>query len=111
MPTKKDLQHAYDTTLGLWCIDRNPAEVDYDWIVLRLFRFNERRFAGHSQDLPFLHISTPLRARGKVGTKFEPSMVVEPEAATVKAVPNEWLRIRSGVESFASESPRLRSGN
>jgi hypothetical protein len=41
MPTKKDLQHAYDTTLGLWCIDRNPAEVDYDWIKKNAFQLKD----------------------------------------------------------------------
>jgi hypothetical protein len=35
MPTFKEFQHEYDTTRGLWCIDRNPAEVDYEWIKKR----------------------------------------------------------------------------
>lgn len=28
----KKLQHEYDSTRGLWCIDRDPSEVDYEWI-------------------------------------------------------------------------------
>jgi len=41
MPTRKELQHEYDTTRGLWCIDRNPAEVDYDWIKRNAFQLND----------------------------------------------------------------------
>ena len=28
----KKLKYEVDTTRGLWCIDRNPAEVDIEWI-------------------------------------------------------------------------------
>jgi len=38
MPTLKELQHEYDTTRGLWCIDWNPAEVDYEWIKRNAFQ-------------------------------------------------------------------------
>ena len=38
MPTLEQLQHEYDTTRGLWCIDRNPAEVDYEWIKDHAFQ-------------------------------------------------------------------------
>jgi hypothetical protein len=41
MPTRKELQHEYDTTRGLWCIDRNPAEVDYEWIKRNAFRLKD----------------------------------------------------------------------
>src|SRR5712671_752379 len=37
----KELQHEYDTTRGLWCIDRNPAEVDYDWIKRSAFQLSD----------------------------------------------------------------------
>lgn len=26
------LRHEYDSTRGLWCIDKDPKEVDLDWI-------------------------------------------------------------------------------
>ena len=29
---KKDLQHEYDSTRGLWCIDRDPKDVGIEWI-------------------------------------------------------------------------------
>jgi hypothetical protein len=29
MPSLKELQHEYDSPLGLWRIDRNPAEVGF----------------------------------------------------------------------------------
>ena len=32
------LQHEYDTTRGLWCIDRKPIEVDYAWIIANAFQ-------------------------------------------------------------------------
>src|ERR1041385_1565029 len=38
MASMKDLRHAYDATRGLWCIDRNPAEVDYEWIKQNAFQ-------------------------------------------------------------------------
>jgi hypothetical protein len=41
MPTLKELQHEYDTTRGLWCIDRNPAEVDYEWIKRNAFQLKD----------------------------------------------------------------------
>ena len=37
----KQLQHEYDTTRGLWCIDRNPAEVDYEWIKRNAFQLKD----------------------------------------------------------------------
>jgi hypothetical protein len=41
MATFKELQHEYDTTRGLWCVDRNPAEVDYDWIKRNAFQLQD----------------------------------------------------------------------
>ena len=41
MPTLKQLQHEYDTTRGLWCIDRHPDEVDYEWIKKNAFQLKD----------------------------------------------------------------------
>jgi hypothetical protein len=41
MATYKQLKNEYDTTRGLWCIDRNPAEVDYDWIKRNAFQLED----------------------------------------------------------------------
>jgi len=38
MATFKQLQHEYDTTRGLWCFDRDPGSVDYDWIKRNAFQ-------------------------------------------------------------------------
>lgn len=35
------LQHHKDTTIGLYAIDRNPTEVDYDWILKNNFQIQE----------------------------------------------------------------------
>lgn len=37
-PTYEQLLHYYDTTCGLWSIDRNPQEVDIEWIRKNAFR-------------------------------------------------------------------------
>ena len=49
MPTLKELQHEYDSTRGLWCIDRNPAEVDYDWIKKNAFQLKDY-LKGHDEE-------------------------------------------------------------
>lgn len=36
--TYKELRHYYDTTVGLWVIDRSPQEVDLKWIVENAFQ-------------------------------------------------------------------------
>ncbi len=36
--TYKQLRHYYDTTIGLYCIDRNPNEVDIEWIHNNAFQ-------------------------------------------------------------------------
>ena len=41
MANLKQLQHEYDTTRGLWCIDRNPADVDYEWIKQNAFQLKD----------------------------------------------------------------------
>ena len=41
MATLKELQHEYDSTCGLWCFDRNPAEVDYEWIQRNAFQLQD----------------------------------------------------------------------
>ena len=35
------LQHEYDSTRGLWCIDMNPANVDLVWIRENAFQLTE----------------------------------------------------------------------
>jgi len=32
------LRHEVDSTRGLWCIDRNPNEVDIDWVRANAFQ-------------------------------------------------------------------------
>ena len=32
------LQHEYDSTRGLWCIDKNPNDVDIEWIRENAFQ-------------------------------------------------------------------------
>lgn len=34
----KVLQHYYDTSQGLWCIDQNPNDVEIDWIREHCFQ-------------------------------------------------------------------------
>ena len=36
----KRLQHEYDSTRGLWCIDRDPKEVSHDWIKQNAFQLD-----------------------------------------------------------------------
>jgi hypothetical protein len=33
----RKLEHDFDTTRGLWCIDRKPDEVDHEWIKANAF--------------------------------------------------------------------------
>lgn len=35
------LQHEYDSTRGLWCIDRDPKEIDYEWIKQNAFQLKD----------------------------------------------------------------------
>ena len=37
-PTYEELLHYYHSTVGLFAIDRNPQEVDFDWIVKNSFQ-------------------------------------------------------------------------
>jgi hypothetical protein len=37
----KALQHEYDSTRGLWCIDRDPKEVDIEWIRRNAFQLKK----------------------------------------------------------------------
>lgn len=39
--TYKQLKHYYDTTCGLWAIDRSPQEVDMKWITENAFRLGD----------------------------------------------------------------------
>ena len=36
--SKKFLQHEYDMTRGLWCIDQHPDDVEIDWIRQNAFQ-------------------------------------------------------------------------
>jgi len=36
----KTLQHEYDTSRGLWCVDKNPNENDLDWIRSNCFQLS-----------------------------------------------------------------------
>ena len=35
------LQHEYDSTRGLWCIDKDPKDVDIEWIRRNAFQLGE----------------------------------------------------------------------
>ena len=37
-PTYEELLHYYHSTVGLWAIDRNPQEVNFDWICKNAFQ-------------------------------------------------------------------------
>ena len=37
----KKLQHEYDSTRGLWCIDRNPEAADIEWIRKNAFQLTD----------------------------------------------------------------------
>lgn len=37
----KQLRHEVDTTHGLWCIDKDPKEVDLNWIRANAFQLKE----------------------------------------------------------------------
>ncbi len=36
--TVKKLQHEYDTSRGLWCVDKNPNDTDLGWIRSNCFQ-------------------------------------------------------------------------
>ena len=38
MAKQKKLQYYHDTTIGLWCIDKNPKDVDIEWIRKNAFQ-------------------------------------------------------------------------
>jgi hypothetical protein len=37
----KEPQHDSTTSRTLWCIDRNPAEVNYEWIMRNAFQLQD----------------------------------------------------------------------
>ena len=49
MANVKQLQHEYDSTRGLWCFDRNPADVDYEWIKQNAFQLTDRLRDGRDE--------------------------------------------------------------
>ena len=36
--TVKKLQHEYDTSRGLWCIDKSPKDVSIEWVKENAFQ-------------------------------------------------------------------------
>ena len=36
--TVKNLQHEYDTSRGLWCIDKSPQDVSIQWVRNNAFQ-------------------------------------------------------------------------
>ena len=34
----KKLQHEYDTSRGLWCIDKSPQDVSIEWVIENAFQ-------------------------------------------------------------------------
>ena len=34
----KNLQHEYDTSRGLWCIDKSPQDVSIEWVRENAFQ-------------------------------------------------------------------------
>ena len=36
--TVKKLQHEFDTTRGLWCIDKSPQDVSIEWVIENAFQ-------------------------------------------------------------------------
>lgn len=41
IPSHGALLHEYETTRGLWCIDRDPKDVDIDWIRANAFQLQK----------------------------------------------------------------------
>jgi len=35
------LQHFKDSSIGLYCIDKNPTECSHDWIIENAFRWRD----------------------------------------------------------------------
>lgn len=45
----KHLEHYRDTSEGLWCFDRNPNEVSYEWIKENSFQLFEHYIIRNEQ--------------------------------------------------------------
>lgn len=41
--TLQTLQHEYNSTRGLWCIDKDPKDVDIEWIRENSFQLTDTR--------------------------------------------------------------------
>lgn len=39
-PSRKELQHFKESSMGLWCIDKNPNTVSLKWIKQNAFQLN-----------------------------------------------------------------------
>ena len=90
MPTRKELQHEYDTTRGLWCIDRNPAEVDYDWIKRNAFQLNDYLKGPDEEPANGMAIGTftlkPGKSQGKVWMTGPSGQTAEVDARVLEDV-------------------------
>ena len=49
--TYKELLHYYHSTVGLWAIDRNPQEVDFDWICKNAFQLEMDKILSNSENI------------------------------------------------------------
>ena len=49
--TYEELLHYYHSTVGLWAIDRNPQEVDFDWICKNAFQLGMDKNLSNSENI------------------------------------------------------------
>ena len=49
--TYEELLHYYHSTVGLWAIDRNPQEVDFDWICKNAFQLEMDKILSNSENI------------------------------------------------------------
>ena len=49
--TYEELLHYYHSTVGLWAIDRNPQEVDFDWICKNAFQLGMDKILSNTEKI------------------------------------------------------------
>ena len=49
--TYEELLHYYHSTVGLWAIDRNPQEVDFDWICKNAFQLGMAKILSNTENI------------------------------------------------------------
>lgn len=59
------LQHYVDTTIGLWCIDRNPKDVTKEWIEENAFRLTAP-FTDKQADEPSFRVSPNVQTKRRI---------------------------------------------